>query len=149
MQQQFFPYARKKGVNDNYSTPEKIYASLNAEFNFDYDPCPLNPAVGLRDRDGLGSWGKRNFVNPPYSEKAIWVKKAISEQKKGKLSVLLLPVDTSTNLFHDFILPNAEIRWVRGRLRFGNEKQGAKFCSMICIFKPLSFDAKFTSKENP
>ena len=33
--------------------------------------------------------------------------------------MLLLPVSTSTTLFHDYILPNAiEIRYVRGRIRF-------------------------------
>jgi site-specific DNA-methyltransferase (adenine-specific) len=146
VKQQFFPHARKKGVNDNYPTPQKLYDELNAEFHFDFDPCPINPHAGMRMRDGLGSWGKSNFVNPPYSLKNVWVKKAIEEQKKGKLSVLLLPVDTSTNLFHDYVLPNAEIRWVRKRLHF-DDKGPAKFASMICIFRPTN-DAK-TIKENP
>lgn len=60
-------------------------------------------------------------MNPPYSRKLkeAFVLKAIEQAKKGKLSVLLLPVSTSTKLFHDYIKPNAkEIRFVRGRLRF-------------------------------
>lgn len=69
----------------------------------------------------VGDWGERNFVNPPYSRglKDVFVKKAIEQSSKGKLCVLLLPVSTSTVLFHDYIKPNAkEIRFVRGRIAF-------------------------------
>ena len=107
---------RNLNNSDNWATPKEFYDKLNAEFNFDYDPCPLNGKGGLE-----GDWGKRNFVNPPYSRKLkeAFVLKAIEQAKKGKLSVLLLPVSTSTKLFHDHIKPNAkEIRFVRGRLRF-------------------------------
>lgn len=133
-QPKYFPYAKGKKTTDNHPTPKTLYEKLNAEFDFDFDPCPINPAIGMRERDGLGSWGKRNFVNPPYSEKTVWIKKAVEEQQKGKLSVLLLPVDTSTVWFHDLVLPNAELRWIRGRVKFNGEP--AKFASMICIFRP-------------
>jgi hypothetical protein len=66
-------------------------------------------------------WGERNFINPPYSRKLkdAFVKKAISESRKGKLCVMLLPVSTSTKLFHDEILPNQkEIRFFKGRIKF-------------------------------
>jgi len=120
---------------DNYSTPKTIYEELDREFNFDYDPCTLNPK-GLREYDGLGSWaGERIFVNPPYSKPRPWIEKAIEEWKKGKLVVMLLKADTSTNWFHDLILPYAEIRFIRGRLHF-SEKGPAPFPSMIVIFKP-------------
>ena len=102
--------------NDEWSTPKEFYDVLNAEFFFDYDPCPLGGRGGLE-----GDWGLRNFVNPPYSRKLKenFVLKAIEESKKGRLCVLLLPVSTSTRLFHDFIKPNAqEIRFVRGRISF-------------------------------
>ena len=74
------------------------------------------------DFDGLKvEWGNSNFINPPYSRKLkdAFVKKAIEESNKGKLCVLLLPVSTSTKLFHDIILPNKrEIRFIKGRLKF-------------------------------
>ena len=77
------------------------------------------------------------------------MKKAIEESEKGKLCVLLLPVSTSSALFHDFIKPNAdEIRFVRGRIKFEgvdkqgnlkkNDKRGAMHDSMIVIFKGKS-----------
>ena len=60
-------------------------------------------------------------MNPPYSRKLkeAFVTKAIEESKKGKLCVMLLPVSTSTKLFHEHIQPNAkEIRFVKGRIKF-------------------------------
>ena len=105
---------------DDWKTPAKIYEQLNNEFNFDFDPCPYKHDV--TQWDGLQvEWGDRNFVNPPYSRKLkeAFVEKAVNEKLKGKTSVLLLPVSTSTALFHDVIKPNAsEIRFVRGRIRF-------------------------------
>lgn len=128
---------------DNQPTPEELYRALDAEFHFDHDPCPSNPE-GLRERDGLGQWGSRNYVNPPYSHKEPWIERAVAEQRKGNLTVMLLPVDTSTKWFHDLVLPNCplpdNIRFVRGRLRFPtltNRGRPAPFASMICIFRPL------------
>lgn len=111
---------RNQDHSDNWATPSYIYDPLNEEFKFDFDPCPLNHDVTLWD--GLTvEWGKSNFVNPPYSQalKESFVKKAIEESKKGKIVVLLLPVSTSTKLFHFHIKPNAkEIRFVYKRIKF-------------------------------
>ena len=105
---------------DDWATPEYFYNELNKEFGFDFDPCPFQH--NTRKWDGLEvNWGQRNFINPPYSRKLkdAFVKKAIEESKKGKLCVLLLPVSTSTQLFHKFILPNKkEIRFIEKRIKF-------------------------------
>jgi phage N-6-adenine-methyltransferase len=108
---------RNLNNHDNWATPKELYDQLHEEFKFDFDPCPL-----YADFDGLEiDWGGRNFVNPPYSRKLkdAFVKKAIEETNKNKLCVMLLPVSTSTVLFHDYIQPNAnEIRFLRGRVKF-------------------------------
>jgi len=105
---------------DDWATPKDLYDKLNKEFNFNFDPCPLKHDV--KNWDGLEvCWLKKNFINPPYSRKLkeAFVKKAIQESRKGKLCVMLLPVSTSTKLFHDYILPNKkEIRFLRGRVKF-------------------------------
>jgi len=105
---------------DDWATPDYIYDELNKEFNFNFDPCPLQHDI--KKWNGLEiDWKERNFINPPYSRKLkdLFVKKAIEESKKGKLCVLLLPVSTSTKLFHHFILPNKkEIRFVYKRIKF-------------------------------
>lgn len=128
--------------SDNWSTPAAFYKVLDKEFQFDHDPCPLNGGGGLD-----GDWGERNYINPPYSRslKEAFVKKAIEQSQKGKLCVMLLPVSTSTALFHDFIKPNAkEIRFIRGRIRFlGTNTKGEYVTnkapmhdSMLVIFRP-------------
>jgi site-specific DNA-methyltransferase (adenine-specific) len=132
--------------SDNWSTPESFYKKLNEEFNFDHDPCPLTYDEIEDDTDGLLiEWGKRNFINPPYSRKLkeAFILKAIEESKKGKLCVMLLPVSTSTKIFHEHILPNAdEIRFVKGRIRFEGYNTKGQFVahktpmhdSMIVVF---------------
>jgi site-specific DNA-methyltransferase (adenine-specific) len=120
--------------DDNYATPPNLYAEWDKEFRFDFDPCPFN--TGEIILDGLKiNWGQHNYINPPYSDlvatgklKSSFVKKAIEESKKGKLCVLLLPVSTSTKLFHDFIKPNAaDIRFIKGRIKFGKLDKDGKF----------------------
>lgn len=131
--------------SDNWQTPAELYNTLNKEFKFNFDPCPLNHNLNLWD--GLEiEWGSSNFINPPYSRKLkdLFVKKAIAESKKNKLCVLLLPVSTSTVLFHDYILPNKkEIRFIKRRVKFiGYNTFGVKVSniagmhdSMIVILK--------------
>lgn len=102
---------------DDWATPDYFYDELNSEFNFNFDPCPLFSTF-----DGLIiDWKERNFINPPYSlkQKEAFIKKAVEESKRGKLCVCLIPVSTSTKLFHDVIMPNAKIvRFLRGRIKF-------------------------------
>lgn len=128
---------------DDWATPKEFYDALNAEFHFDYDPCPLSGTEGFTKE-----WGQRNYINPPYSRKLKeeFVRKAVEESRRGKLCVMLLPVSTSTALFHDWIKPNAkEIRFVRGRIAFeGINTFGKKVGkgsapmhdSMLVVFSP-------------
>ncbi|MCK5012745.1 MAG: adenine methyltransferase [Candidatus Omnitrophica bacterium] len=136
---------KNRNINhkDDWATPKELYDLLDKEFDFDFDPCPLNPNF-----DGLEiRWGERNFVNPPYSRmlKEAFIRKAFEQAQKGRLSVMLLPVSTSTKIFHDVIYPNAEIRFIKGRVQFigintfslpGN--QNPMHDSMIVIFRGKS-----------
>lgn len=114
--------------SNDWATPSYVYDQLNNEFSFDYDPCPLKNDI--TKFDGLKSeWGNSTFCNPPYSKdlKPLFIKKAIEEKNKGKLVVMLLPVSTSTRIFHDIILPNITqpIRFHRGRIKFlGHDSNG-------------------------
>lgn len=113
---------RSNVPSDSWATPKHFYDELNSEFNFDFDPCPLELGEITPEKDGLLiEWGGSNFVNPPYSQalKEAFVLKAINESRKGKVCVCLLPVSTSTKLFHNHILPeNPEIRFIKGRIKF-------------------------------
>ena len=122
---------RKIHINndDNYATPPEFYEALNKRFNFDFDPCPY--CEGEVVVDGLSiDWGNSNFINPPYSQKLkeAFVKKGIEEMKKGKVCVFLIPVSTSTKLFHKYIKPNAtEIEFIEGRIKFGKLDENGNF----------------------
>lgn len=118
-------------LTDHWSTPKDIYYKLDAEFHFDDDPCPLQGGGGL-DRP----WGSRTYVNPPYSQLKAWCKKAYEESLLGKTVVMLIPSRTDTAAWHDYVMKAAEIRFIRGRLKFGNSKNSAPFPSAIIVFNP-------------
>ena len=114
----------------NWKTPRALYQTLDAEFHFDYDPCPI-----MASEDGLiKTWGKRNFVNPPYSQLKVWCKKSYEESLKNKLVVMLIPSRTDTIAWHEYCMKAKEIRFIKGRLKFGNSKNSAPFPSAIIIF---------------
>lgn len=120
-------------LDQNWRTPGKLYEELNKEFNFDFDPCPSDA-----DFDGLHpalSWGKRNFVNPPYKQCKEWLKKGYEEWQKGKTVVFLIPSRTDTKFWHDYVMKATEIRFIKGRLKFGEAKNSAPFPSAIIVFK--------------
>ena len=134
--------------SDNWSTPHEIYDALNAEFNFTLDPCADDEnhkcdRYYTKEQNGLKfSWGGEHvFCNPPYSEIDKWVKKAWKESTKhNTLVVLLIPARTDTRYFHDYIYHRSEIRFIKGRLKFGNNKNPAPFPSMVVIFRSGGFN---------
>lgn len=129
--------------SDEWETPPELFEALDAEFHFDLDPCatPENAKCArffTMEEDGLAqNWGGyRVFCNPPYSNVGQWVKKAAEESMNGALVVLLIPARTDTKYFHEYIYHKAEIRFIRGRLRFSGSKGCAPFPSMVVIFEP-------------
>ncbi len=118
---------------EDWKTPTEFYKKLDAEFHFDFDPCPINP-----DFDGLSvEWGKVNYCNPPYGRNIKkWLAKGYQEYRKGKTIVFLIFVQqSSTVAFHKYVYPYAEIRLIKSRLRFDDGKGSAPFGSMLCILK--------------
>ena len=100
-----------------------------------FDPCPHPRPEGF---DGLEvDWGEKAFVNPPWRNIRPWVEKAMAQSKQGCCVHMLLAVVTSTRVFHDLILPNAKIEFIRGDVKYWNVKSGkiAKFPSMFVVFE--------------
>ena len=113
----------------HWSTPKAVYEELNREFHFTLDPCPLHG-------DGLAflkPWeGERVYCNPPYGN---GVTKWLERAEEAVIAVYLLPARTDTRWFHDYCLKAYEIRFIKGRLQFGNAMNNAPFPSMIVIYR--------------
>ena len=127
-----------------WSTPDGFYQDLNREFHFTLDPCSTHENAKCayhftKTDNGLHkNWGgQRVFCNPPYGRViGDWVKKAYEEaQKPETIVVMLIPARTDTRWFHEYIYGKAEVRFIRGRLRFGGSNQNAPFPSMVVIFR--------------
>ena len=124
-----------------WATPQAFFNELNKEFHFTLDPCSTHENAKCAKHytkadDGLSkSWGGEIvFCNPPYGkELPHWVKKCRFESRHAKV-VMLIPARTDTRWFHDHIYGKAEIRFIKGRLKFNDGKQAAPFPSMLVIF---------------
>ena len=126
--------------SNEWETPQELYDGLNEEFGFTLDPCSTdeNHKCGKHftiEQDGLSqSWDNEVvFCNPPYGRViGHWVQKA--SEARGGTVVMLIPARTDTRYFHEFIYGMAEIRSIKGRLKFGDSKNSAPFPSMIVVF---------------
>jgi phage N-6-adenine-methyltransferase len=118
-------------ATDEWATPRDVYESLDAEFGFVDDPCPLGGDVNGLMRE----WRSPCFVNPPYSNIPAFMEKAVIEWEQGKTVVLLIPSRTDTRWWHRFVMRATEIRFIKGRLRFGGSQKDAPFPSAIVVFQ--------------
>ena len=124
---------------DMWATPQNFFDKLNEEFGFTTDVCAIPENAKCKrffcpDVDGLKQeWTGVVWCNPPYGKEiGKWVKKA---HDSICTTVALLPARTDTRWFHDYILGKAEIRFVRGRLKFGGAVTSAPFPSMVVIWR--------------
>lgn len=121
----------------DWQTPKAVYDELDAEFGFTHDPCPPVSEDEFWRVDGLASdWGTSNFVNPPYGgEIGKWVAKAYQQWQMGRTVVLLIPSRTDTIWWHEFVMKATEIRFIKGRLKFGGATTSAPFPSAVIVFQ--------------
>lgn len=143
-------------LDDTWSTPRSYYAKVDAEFNFALDAAALqsstlvvgnwygpdHPETDRRDaftRDWTAdAQGGAIWLNPPYGKTIKdWMRKADAESQKGATVVCLVPARTDTAWFHDYAIHH-EVRFIRGRLKFGNSTNSAPFPSALVVMRPLN-----------
>lgn len=130
--------------SEEWATPADFYATLDDEFGFTLDPCATRLNAKCRnyytkaDNGLVQDWGRHTvFCNPPYGRDiGDWVKKCFLAAKAGATVVLLVHARTDTRFFHDWMYGKAELRFVRGRLKFGDSSQSAPFPSLVAIYRP-------------
>lgn len=129
---------------NEWSTPQSFFDELDKEFNFTLDPCATQENAKcekyytIEDDGLLQDWSKDIvFMNPPYGrEIKHWVQKAYEESLKGATVVCLIPARTDTTYWHGYIFGKADdIRFIKGRLKFGDGKNSAPFPSAVIVYK--------------
>lgn len=125
---------RHKGPQVVETCPE-FYNELDKIFSFSFDPCPVHPS-----RDAMtAKWGKRNYVNPPFSHAGAFGVKASEEAARfGARTVMLCPANTSTNWF-SHLAGMGYLRGVvmlRGRVKFKGFQSGLRIPLMLMVFGP-------------
>tara|TARA_R110000824_G_scaffold337875_2_gene524430 strand:- start:407 stop:877 length:471 start_codon:yes stop_codon:yes gene_type:complete len=131
-----------------WSTPQAFFDSLNEKWNFELDVCATieNAKVDHffdEQEDGLSQdWSPFVcWMNPPYGrEIAKWMAKALEESSKGATVVCLVPSRTDTAWWHDYAM-KGDIDFIRGRLKFGGNKNSAPFPSAVVVFRPRDYEA--------
>lgn len=136
--------AHRARSRQDWGTPLDLYLDLYREFDFTLDVCATDENAKCADyytpeMDGLVQpWHGRVWCNPPYGRDcAVWVAKAAAEHSKGEceIIVLLLPTSTDTRWFHNNVLGQAQLRFIKGRLRFEGAANAAPFPSMLAIYR--------------
>ena len=136
-----------KGVTTSnsieWTTPQYLFDELDKEFHFTLDPCATIENTKCKkyytkETNGLvQDWSNEIvFMNPPYgSELKHWLKKGWEEAQKGAVVVCLIPSRTDTLYWHEYVM-RGEIRFIRGRIKFGDQNNSAPFPSAYVIFRP-------------
>jgi phage N-6-adenine-methyltransferase len=138
----------KSSLIDTWSTPKDFFKELNDMYSFGLDAAALQSSAlcekwygpdhpnNLR-RDAFDwEWhkdcdGKPIFLNPPYGRTiGLWLRKANEEAQKGAVVVALVPSRTDTKWWHDYVIQH-RVAFIKGRLKFGNQKNPAPFPSAV------------------
>ena len=136
-----FSDVMKKSTTCEWETPQWLFDEYNKKYKFTLDVCSTKENAKCKkyftkEQNGLiQSWeNERCWMNPPYGrEISKWMKKAWKESKKGTLVVCLIPSRTDTKWWHEYA-QRGDVKFIRGRLKFGNSKNSAPFPSAIVVF---------------
>ncbi len=139
---------------DEWETPPEIFDPLDAEFDFDLDPCATKENrkcqmyFTMQDNALNQVWAgnySSAYINPPYSQLKKWIAKAAYEAQQEMTCVMLIPSRTDTKAWHRYIYdatkwrfrPGVEVRFLPGRVKFVGGEHCAPFPSCIVIFRPV------------
>ena len=138
----------KTSLDDTWATPKDFFAKINDEFRFTLDAAALQSSTCVPNnwfgpdhpeesrRDALQcDWDGIVWLNPPYGRTiGSWMAKANHEPQGGATIVCLVPARTDTAWWHDYVIQH-EVRFIRGRLKFGNAVNSAPFPSALVVIR--------------
>ena len=139
---------RKRSVHfrsdsPEWATPQDLFDDLDAEFGFETDVCATAENAKCeqfytRADNGLEQpWTGVCWMNPPYGRViGQWIQRAYTASLEGATVVCLVPARTDTAWWQDYVVQAREIRYLRGRVKFGGAKNSAPFASAVAVFGP-------------
>ena len=143
MSNEFWTTTAASSATDLWATPQSYFNKVAQEFAFETDVCAIAENAKCKrfftpEMDGLKQeWTGVCWLNPPYGRGiGDWLKKALESSRAGATVVALVPARTDTAWWHDYAA-HGEVRFIRGRLKFGNQKNAAPFPSALVIFRPV------------
>ena len=142
-------------ATDLWATPQDFFDKLHAEFGFTLDVCANAenakcPDYFTVEQDGLAQdWGTNVcWMNPPYGrEIGRWMRKAYQASGSGADVVCLVPARTDTAWWWDWAM-KGEVRFIRGRLKFGGHDTNAPFPSAVVIFRAIPNKFEWTMEKS-
>jgi len=141
--------------SDEWESPQWLYDKLDSVFHFTLDPCATHENhkcekyYTIEENGLLQDWEDEiAFINPPYSQTKLWAKKCSEAQYGGAQIVLLIPSRTDTIYLQNYIFPDSNIIcFIKGRLKFGNQKNSAPFPSLLAVYGVLSDKQLYTLND--
>jgi phage N-6-adenine-methyltransferase len=137
--------------SDNWPTDPKVFQYFNDEFQFTTDVCADDDNAKCSTYftkyiNGLiQPWTGVCWMNPPYGRTiGLWMQKAYEESRQGCTVVCLVPARTDTRWWQDYVPFASEVRFFKGRLRFGNGQYPAPFPSALVVFKPSTTSTQYS-----
>jgi site-specific DNA-methyltransferase (adenine-specific) len=141
-------------ASSEWETPPEIFEPLNKEFGFILDVCATAENAKCmvwydRKTDAMGQpwplWGAL-WMNPPYGREIhVWVNHAYVHGENGGTIVCLFPSRTDTKWWHDYVMEAAEVRFIKGRIKFVGAPAPAPFPSVIVVFRAHEGETRFSS----
>jgi phage N-6-adenine-methyltransferase len=146
-------------ATDEWRTPQEFFEALDAEFGFDVDVAATADNRWKERYFGLDHdyqknalemqwfpYGKAFWMNPPYSQCREFIAKAAEQARRGCTVVALVPSRTDTRWWHEHVWnaetnqprEGVEIRFIKGRLKFGTSANSAPFPSVVIVFRPVA-----------
>lgn len=131
-----------ESATTEWPTPDNLWLPLHEEFGFTLDVCATSENAKCehyftKEHDGLSrAWSGVCWMNPPYGRIMVqWLKKAVEETRNGVTTIALIPCRSNTGWWHDVVMKHGEVRFVRGRPKFGDAKEGLPWPLAIVIFR--------------
>ena len=133
-----FDNNRFKSTNQSWETPDNLFAALDAQFHFTRDVCasPSNTKCesfwSEEDSCLNKTWDGVNWMNPPYKNMKVFIKKAY-EERENAITVCLIPARTNTKWWHELCM-QGEVYFICGRPKFKDCKYGLPQPLALVVF---------------